>query len=67
VIFNSLISPSSSSNPKSRRNGKELVEFVEHFEKKLQRSYEKTHVFQDTWAYCFPCAEVIVGEDGLVA
>jgi hypothetical protein len=44
-----------------------LVEFVEPLEKKPWMSYEKTHVSQDTWAYCFPWAEAIVGEDGLVA
>jgi len=31
---NSTISPSSSINPESRRNGKEVVEFVEFLEKK---------------------------------
>jgi hypothetical protein len=31
---NSTISPSSNINPKSRRNGKEVVEFVEFLEKK---------------------------------
>jgi hypothetical protein len=63
----STISCSSSNNPKSRRNGKELVEFVEPLKKKPQKSYEKTRVFQNTWACHFPWAEAIVGEDGLVA
>jgi len=49
------------------RNGKEPFEFVEPFEKKPQRSYEKTRVFQDTWACHFPWVEIVVGEDGLVA
>ncbi len=31
---NNTISPSSNINPKSRRNGKEVVEFVEFLEKK---------------------------------
>jgi hypothetical protein len=62
----STISPNSSSNLESKRNGKELIEFVEPFEKKPQRCYEKIHVFQDTWACCFPWAEVVVGEDNLV-
>ncbi len=57
----------SSSNCESKRNGKELVEFVEPLEKKLQRPYDYIHVFQDTWACCFPWAEIVVGEDGLVA
>ncbi len=34
---------------------------------KPRRSYEKTCVFQDTWACHFPLVEAIVGEDGLVA
>ncbi len=63
----STISPSSSRNPESGKNGKELVEFVEPFEKKPRRSYEKTRVFQDMWACRFPWVEAIVGEDGLVA
>jgi hypothetical protein len=67
VASSSTISPSSSSNPESKRNGKELVEFVEPFEKKSRRFYEKTCVFQETWACCFPWAKAIVGEDGLVA
>ncbi len=54
VASSSTISPSSSSNPESKRNGKELVEFVEPFEKKSRRFYEKTCVFQETWACCFP-------------
>jgi hypothetical protein len=62
-----IISPSSSINPKSKRNGKELVEFVEPLEKKSQRFYEKTHVCQDTWAYCFPRVVTVVGEDGFIA
>ncbi len=32
VNSSNTISPSSSSNPKSRKNGKELVEFVKPFE-----------------------------------
>ncbi len=67
VASNNTISPSWSSNPESRRNGKEHVEFVEPLEKKPQRSYEKTHVFQDMWAYHFPWVKIVVGEDGLVA
>jgi hypothetical protein len=63
----STISPSSSRNLESRKNGKEPVEFVEPFEKKPRRSYEKTCVFQDMWACYFPWVEAIVGEDGLVA
>ncbi len=63
----SIISLSSSSNPKSKRNGKEHVEFVKPLKKKPRIFYEKTCVFQDTWAYCFPWAKAIVGEDGLVA
>jgi hypothetical protein len=64
---NSTISPSSTSNPKNKINGKEHVEFVEPLKKKPRRSYEKTRVFQDIWACCFPWAETIIGEDGLVA
>jgi hypothetical protein len=64
---NTTISPSSNSNPKSRINGKEHVEFVEPLKKNPRRSYEKTHVFQDTWACRFPWAEIVVGEDGMVA
>ncbi len=67
MISSSTTSLSSNNNPKSRRNGKEHVEFVEPLEKKSQRSYEKTCVFQDTWACCFPWVETVVGEDGLVA
>jgi hypothetical protein len=67
AAFSSTISPSSSSNPKSRKNGKEHVEFVEPLEKKPRKSYEKTHVFQDTWACCFPWVEIVVREDGLAA
>jgi len=67
VASSSTISLSSSSNPESKRNGKEPIEFVELLEKKLRRFYEKTCVFQDTWAYHFPWAKAIVGEDGLVA
>jgi len=58
------MSPSSSNNPESKKNGKELVEFVEPLEKKLHRFYEKTCVFQDTWACYFPWAKAIVGDDG---
>jgi hypothetical protein len=49
-----------SSNPKSRRFGKEVVnlfeweEVVESLEKKPRKSYKKSHVFQNSWAYCFP-------------
>jgi len=67
ATFSSTIRPSSNSNPESRRNGKEPIEFVKPLEKKPQRSYEKIHVFQDIWAYCFPSAEVVIGEDGLGA
>jgi hypothetical protein len=67
VASSNTISPSSSSNLESKRNGKELVEFVEPLEKKPWRSYEKTRVFQDMRACHFPWAEVVVGEDGLVA
>jgi hypothetical protein len=62
-----IISLSLSRIPKSRKNGKESVEFVEPFEKKPRRSYEKTCVFQDMWACHFPWVEAIVGENGLVA
>jgi len=48
-------------------NGKETFEFVKPFEKKPQRSYEKTRVFQDMWDRHFPWVEIVVGEDGLVA
>ncbi len=61
------ISLSSSRIPKISKNGKEHVEFVKPFEKKLQRFYKKTHAFQNMWACCFPWVEIVVGEDGLVA
>jgi hypothetical protein len=67
VASSNTISHSSRSNLESRRNGKEHVEFVEPLEKKSHRSYEKTRVFQDTWACHFPWVELVVGEDGLVA
>jgi len=67
VTSSGTISPSSSSNPESRINGKEHVEFIEPLEKKPRRFYEKTRVFQDTWACRFPWVEANVGEDGLVA
>jgi hypothetical protein len=60
------ISLNSSSNPESKKNGKEPVEYVEPLEKQPRRSYEKTHVFQDTWTCRFPWAKTLVGEDGLV-
>jgi len=64
---NSTISLGSNNIHESMRNGKEPFEFVEPFEKKPKRSYEKTRVFQDTWACHFPWVEIVVGEDGLVA
>ncbi len=67
ATFSNTISPSSSSNLESKKNGKERIEFIELLEKKPQMSYEKIYVFQDTWACCFPWTEVVVGEDGLVA
>jgi len=67
VASSNTISPSSSSNLESKRNGNKPVEFVEHLEKKPQKFYEKIHVFQDTWACHFTWAKAIVGEDGLVA
>jgi hypothetical protein len=31
------------------------------------KSYEKTRVFQDTSACCFPWAEAVIRDDGLVS
>jgi len=40
----STISPSSSNNLESKKNGKEFVAFVEPLEKKPQKPYDYTHV-----------------------
>jgi hypothetical protein len=48
--------------------GMEPLNFFEPpAEKKPKRSYEKTCVFQDTWAYHFSWAKPIIGDDGLVS
>ncbi len=67
MVSSNTINPNSSSNPESRRNGEEHVEFVESLEKNLQRSYENTRVFKDKWTCHFLWVEIVVGEDGLVA
>jgi hypothetical protein len=59
----------SNTNPKSNGSfGMEPLDSLEpNFEKKPKRFYEKTHVFQDTWAFCFPWAKLVIGDDGLVS
>ncbi len=58
----------SSTNFESTKSyGMEPLDFLElPIEKKPMKSYEKTRVFQDTWACCFPWAEPVIGDDGLV-
>jgi hypothetical protein len=41
--------------------------FKPHVKKKPKRFYEKTYVFQDTWACHFPSAELVIRDDGLVS
>jgi hypothetical protein len=56
----------SSTNSKSIKSyGMEPLDFLELPTKnKPNRFYEKTYVFQDTWACHFPWAKPVIGDDG---
>jgi hypothetical protein len=56
-------------NPENNRNfGMESSNsFVPPAKKKPKRFYEKTRVFQHTWACHFPWAKPIIGDNGLVS
>ncbi len=77
-VFNSILEniririeacPCSNTNLESSRSfGMESLDFLEPLaKKKPKRFYEKTCVFQDTWACHFPWAKPIIGDDGLVS
>jgi hypothetical protein len=39
----------------------------DYLTKKPNRSYDKAHILQDSWAVKFPWVELILGEDSMVS